>query len=112
MIDYAKIKADKPLKLQREWVGRLVRLREELRTNGGTVFPAGLVMQVEGKYHGLTLKVPFTCPCCGVGTGYSITGVHPSALDLLPRGTPVPEPLGKRPNPKPHHDNREPVAEA
>lgn len=107
-MDYATIPAEKPPKLQRDWVGRLVRLRKDLGTNGGARYPAGLVMKVEGKYHGLTLTMPFKCPCCSVGQRYTITGVEPAACDLLPESTPEPEPAAFRPNNRPGHETKEP----
>lgn len=69
-------------RLKREWAGRLVRLRRELR-NGMVVLPQGLVMEVV-RYHGtLHLKTERPCPVCEIRTRHSITKVHESDVELL-----------------------------
>lgn len=44
----------KPVRvLDRDWVGRRVRLKRTIRTNGGTEFHKGRIMEVYGTWRGL-----------------------------------------------------------
>lgn len=72
-------------RLKRDWIGRLVKLRRGLR-NGRTIFPKGLVMQVDS-YRG-TLSLETEKPCPNVSLGHLcdvVTGRNFAAIELLPR---------------------------
>lgn len=80
-------------KLKRDWNGRLVRLKHEMRTNGGTVFPVGHVMRVE--FHGRKVDLvsatvskhgPRHKHCVAQGSG--VFGFRD--VTLLPAGHPAP----------------------
>jgi hypothetical protein len=76
---------EKP-KLKRDWKGRKVRLREEIQTKGGTIFPAGMVLNVVQNRSGLTLETVMRCPTCEVSQRNWIKGVGEWKVELLPEG--------------------------
>jgi len=91
-IDYEVIPADldRP-KRKADWVGRLVRLRRPVETNGGRIFPKGEVLLVGKSYGGLGLAKTWICPCCKMGEHFGVDKVPEHDVDLLPVGTPKPE---------------------
>ncbi len=83
-------------RLKRDWVGRYVRLRQAIETQGGTVFRAGEVMHVYKNHAGLGLRAVMDCPHCKRQYRMQITGVHEENVELLPEDyTPAP-PLALR----------------
>lgn len=72
-------------KLKRDWVGRYVRLKEEIQTNGGVIFAVGEVMRVTRNFGGLQLEtVGFKCKKCERGFRHRVTKVHEYSVSLLP----------------------------
>ncbi len=70
--------------LMREWVGRLVRLKVELVTGGGTTFHAGRTMKVDGHYRGrLHLVDEEWCGKCGLGHRPIVRHVPKYQVDLV-----------------------------
>ncbi len=67
-----------------DWIGRYVRLKRELQTNGGTVFRAGEIMRVKAIYRGLALTVARSCPVCARSYREEIHRVAYDDVDLLP----------------------------
>jgi hypothetical protein len=70
-------------RLKRDWVGRHVRTKHELR-NGFVTIPVGTVMEVRYNRAGLSLR-GLACECCGVRP--SITRVPEYDVDLLPEAS-------------------------
>lgn len=66
-------------RLKRDWVGRRVRVKRELR-NGNMVVSPGAIATVTQFYRGLRLESE---PCEHCGVGVSITQVPEHAVDLL-----------------------------
>jgi hypothetical protein len=74
---------EKP-RLQRDWVGRYVRLKRDLQNGAGGVFPAGTVMRVDRYRGGMSLSRLQSCEACGsVGHAY-IRKVFEGDVELLP----------------------------
>lgn len=69
-------------KLKRDWVGRRVRTRRELRS-GMMQIPADTILTVESNRSGLTLS---TQPCEHCGVRIFVRRVPESDVELLPRG--------------------------
>lgn len=68
-------------RLKRDWVGRKVRTRRELR-NGMGIIPAGTVVTVTSNHSGLSLSTD-SCGSCGVRV--LISKVPERDVDLLPK---------------------------
>lgn len=68
-------------RLKRDWIGRYVRLRQPLRTRGGTVFATGEVLLVIDYYRGLELRTPGPD---AAGSWRWITRVDLAKVELLP----------------------------
>jgi hypothetical protein len=66
-------------KLMRDWVGRIVRTKRELRTSAQTV-PAGTLCEVTYNRSGLTLT---TTPCGHCGVSVRVRGVSLSSVTLM-----------------------------
>jgi hypothetical protein len=77
-------------RLKRDWIGRKVRTRREIRNGLGSV-PAGTVMNVTDNRAGLALETK-KCDCCGVR--FYVRRVAEADVDLLPEGDPTPLGLG------------------
>lgn len=77
----------------RELRGRVGQLTREVENRGGVIVPEGTIVTVDGKKRGgLALTLP-ACATCGLR--FRIVGVEPSAVDLLPIGTPAPGPASE-----------------
>lgn len=82
-------------RLKRDWKGRLVRLKREVETRGGTVFEPGEVMRVARNFGGLDLEA-FACQKeCGRVSRCYVRKVSEHAVELLVRGTELPRPPGR-----------------
>lgn len=68
-------------RLKRDWVGRKVRTRRELR-NGIFSIPLGTVCTVSYNHSGLSLN---TDPCGSCGVRLFISKVSESDVELLPK---------------------------
>lgn len=71
-------------RLKRGWEGRYVRLRHEVRTQGGAIFEAGEVMRVERNHGGLHLAAVRRCEHCKRRSHYRVRGVRETEVELLP----------------------------
>ena len=71
-------------KLKRDWIGRTVRLKRRMTTNGGKIFDAGAELLVTGYYKGLQLKKPEICEHCHCGISHEIWRVSITEVELLP----------------------------
>jgi hypothetical protein len=71
------------MKRKSDWVGRKVRLRRQVETRGGTIFPAGEVMVVDRNYGGLHLTAVQACPNCSLMFRHQVKGVSEHDVDLL-----------------------------
>ncbi len=79
-------------RLKRDWVGRYVKLRRDLETQGGVIFDAGEVMQVYKTYHGrMGLRALHRCEHCERRALSQITGVETYNLEILPEDYEPPE---------------------
>ncbi len=72
--------------LKREWVGRRVRILEDLQNRGGDVFTAGTVMEVTRNFGGLWLESLHLCPACLEWKKRSIAKIRETRVTLLPIG--------------------------
>ena len=71
-------------KLKRDWVGRWVRLKMTIQTNGGTIFEAGEVLRVIKNYSGLELERMGRCAHCTNLYRTLISHVSEWQVELLP----------------------------
>lgn len=72
-------------KRQRDWEGRFVRLKRDLKNEGGKIFTAGSIMKVR-RYHGkMSLETIQMCDKCGQGTRPGIVGNLANDVELLDR---------------------------
>ena len=71
-------------RLKRDWEGRYVQLRTELRTKGGTIFERGEIMLVTRNHGGLHLDATIRCQHCSRRSNYKIKEVHEAEVELLP----------------------------
>jgi len=82
-------------RLKRDWKGRLVRLKREVETRGGTVFEPGEVMRVHRNHGGLDLEA-FSCRKeCGRTSRCFVRKVREMDVELLVKGTELPRPPGR-----------------
>ncbi len=70
-------------KLKRDWVGRYVRLKRQMRTGHGEIFEAGEVMLVTRNYGGLQLSPLYDCKECGRRVQGWITKVWEQDVELV-----------------------------
>lgn len=68
---------------QRDWVGQYVQLKRRVENKYGTVFPAGLIMEVTGSYGGLTLETVEMYKPSGVFVQHRIGKVPVEWVDLV-----------------------------
>ncbi len=71
-------------KLKRDWVGRFVRLKRAMQTNGGTFFEAGEILEVYENWGGLKLQTIKYCPECSRRFRHTIKSVNENDVELLP----------------------------
>jgi len=69
----------KPPKLKRDWVGKLVRTKREMR-NGVAAVKAGTLCEVTSGHNGASIQT-IECPCCGISI--YLTQVDWNSLDFL-----------------------------
>jgi hypothetical protein len=67
-------------------VGRHVRLRRRMETQGGLMFEEGEVLLITRLFGGLHLQTVKHCMACSRGRRLSITRVSPRSVELLPEG--------------------------
>lgn len=72
--------------LKREWVGRRVRLLQDLVNQGGFVFTAGTVMEVTRNFGGLWLESLHLCSHCLEWKKRSISKIRETRVTLFPIG--------------------------
>ena len=72
------------------WMGKRVRLLDDMES-GEKTYPAGMIMEIYGKYGGFNLRSVDVCPHCGVGIKHYLSGVKPENLELA---DPNPKRLG------------------
>lgn len=64
--------------------GRHVRLKRELTSGGGSIFGAGTIMEITGKWKGLELRQVSKCSVCGCGQKRYLHRVDYHLVELLP----------------------------
>lgn len=71
-------------KRKRDWAGRWVRLRRTITNIGGSVFPAGSVLQVTVNHGGLRLATRALDTQSGCYRGLALSKVAEYEVELLP----------------------------
>lgn len=71
---------------KKDWVGRKVRLLQDLENQGGFTFPRGSVMAVTRSFGGLWLEGLYLCTSCSGGRKRAISKIPESKVELLPVG--------------------------
>lgn len=74
------------LERKKDWEGRFVRLLENVKTRGTTIFFAGTVLKVFRNFGGLWVEAVTRCPTCEIVTRHFIQKVEERKVYLLPVG--------------------------